>query len=271
MGFLIALVATPLLLVVSALCSPEWPQREQVLAELKSKVSLDVPQGPLVFALIPFGIFIGIPAALGLVEPSNILTVLGALVACMIAHGYLANARGTDSPWNAGQGWFVVLAWAVLAFPLYAGSFDVADALAVQAVLGPAPLSSGAASAVLWVALIAGIAAAAGWTDGLPSFGVNSYSRSKAAVDVAARWGETALAATAVSAITWGPSLGVLALGPVGATDVYRAGGSFLVTCGVVAAASYSRRFLVQVPALAAAATVGMFTGGAMLAAAFIR
>lgn len=207
---------------------------------------------------------------MGLVEPSNALTVLGALVACMIAHGYLAGARGNESPWNPGQGWFVALSWAILAFPLYAGSFAMSDVVATQAVLGPGPLSSGGASAGLWLALLAGVAAAAGWTDGMPKF-AGDRSSANSAADSVARWGETALAGTAVAAITWGPSLGGLVLGPTGGSAVYKVGLSFLVTCVVVAAASYSRRFVGRVPALTAACAVGMFTGGAMLLAAFIK
>lgn len=264
------MIATPLLLIVSAVASPEWSQREQLMVDLRSKASFDVPQGRLVFALIPFGVFLGIPAAMGLVEPSNALTVLGALVACMIAHGYLSSSRGTESPWNPGQGWFVVLSWAILAFPLYVGSFAMSDVVATQAVLGAGPLSSGPASAALWIALLAGIAAAAGWTDGMPKFS-SDYSSANSAVDSVVRWGETALAGTAVAAITWGPSLGGLVLGPIGGSAVYKAGLSFLITCAVVAAASYSRRFLRQVPALTAATAVGVFTGGAMLLAAFVK
>lgn len=264
------MITTPLLLVVSAVASPEWSQRDQLIVDLRSKASFDVSQGRLVFALIPFGIIVGIPAALGLVEPSSALTVLGALIACMIAHGYLSRAQGSESVWNSAQGWFVVLSWAILAFPVYVGSLSLSDALAVQAALGPAPLSSGAASAALWVALLAGIVAAAGWSDGLPKLS-SDYSSGNRAADVVARWGETALAGTAVSAITWGPSLGGLVQGPTDMAAIYRTGLSFLVTCAVVGVASYSRRFLAQVPAVTAASAVGMFTGGAMLAAAFIK
>lgn len=255
------------MLVVSAVASPEWSRRESLVADLKFRACFDAPQGRLVLGLIPFGVFLGIPAAMGLVEPSNVLALLGALVACMIAHGYLS-ASGSRSQFNPAQGWFVVLSWAILAFPLYVGSFSLADGLAVQAVLGPGPLSLGVASAALWVGLLAGVAAAAGWAESLPRFG-DDQSPANAAVDVFCRWGETALGATAVASIIWGPSLGGLVLGPAGA--VARSGLSFAVTCVLVAAASYGRRFVPKIPAYAGAGTVGVLTAGAMLMAAFAR
>jgi hypothetical protein len=274
-AFLLAILATPVLLVVAAMASPEWPERDQVMAALQSKASFDTPQGRLIFSLIPFGIFLGIPAALGLVEPSNVLAVLGALVACMLGHSFLGE-RPPPTPFNTGQfnashGWFVAISWAVLALPVYAGSFSLSDSLALQAVLGPAPLTAGVAAAGLWVALLAGTVAAAGWASGLPKLaGLYSPAGNKAA-DYVARWGETALAGTAVSAVIFGPSVGALAVGPVDGTTFYRVAISFLVSCGVVAGASYSRRFLDEVPPMAAATTAGMLTGIGMMIAAFVK
>lgn len=265
------MLATPVLLVVAAMASPEWAQRDQVIAALQSKATFDVPQGRLILGLIPFGVFLGIPAALGLVEPSNVLTVLGALVACMVAHGYLSGASDTTEAFNASHGWFIAVSWAVLAAPLYASSFSLSDSLALQAVLGPAPLSAGVASAGLWVALLAGIVAAGGWANGLPTLAGPYASSANHAADYVARWGETALAATAVSGLIWGPSLGALALGPADGVAVYKAGISFLVSCAAVAGASYSRRFLNQVPPMVAATTAGMLTGLGMMVAAFAR
>ena len=270
MAFLIAMLATPILLVVAAMASPEWSKRDQVIAALQSKASFDVDQGRLILGLIPFGVFLGIPAAMGLIEPSNVLTVLGALVACMLAHGYLSGASDANA-FNASHGWFVAVSWAVLAAPLYASSFSLSDSLALQTVLGPAPLSAGIASAGLWVALLAGIVAAGGWANGLPSLAGPYAPPANYAADYVARWGETALAATAVSSVIWGPSLGALALGPADGGTVYKAGISFLVCCAAVAGASYSRRFLSQVPPMVAATTAGMLTGLGMVVAAFAR
>jgi hypothetical protein len=264
------MLATPVLLVVAAMASPEWSQRDQVISALQSKASFDVPQGRLILGLIPFGIFLGIPASLGLVEPSNVLTVLGALVACMLAHGYLSEASD-ENAFNASHGWFVALSWAVLAAPLYASSFSLTESLALQAVLGPAPLSAGIASAGLWVALLAGIVAAGGWANGMPKLAGPYASPANHAADYVARWGETALAATAVSSLIWGPSLGALALGPADGATVYKAGISFLVSCAAVAAASYCRRLLNQVPPLVAATTAGLFTGIGLMVAAFVK
>lgn len=264
------MLATPVLLVVAAMASPEWSQRDQVIAALQSKASFDVPQGRYILGLIPFGVFLGIPAALGLVEPSNVLTVLGALVACMVAHGYLTGVSDANA-FNASHGWFVAVSFAVLAAPLYASSFNLADSLALQTVLGPAPLTAGVASAGLWIALLAGIVAAGGWANGLPSLAGPYASPANYAADYVARWGETALAGTAVSSLIFGPSLGAVALGPANGVTVYRAGISFLVCCGAVAGASYCRRFLKEVPPMVAATTAGMLTALGMMVAAFAR
>lgn len=270
MAFLLAILATPVLLVVAAMASPEWSERDQVMAAIRSKASFDEPQSRLIVALIPFGIFLGIPAALGLIEPSNALTVLGALVACMLGHAYLSPSSG-PTPFNPSHGWFVALSWAVLALPLYAGSFSLSESLALQAVLGPAPLTAGVAAAGLWVALLAGVFAAGGWASGLPQMGGPYPSGAIKAADYMARWGETALAATAVSSIIWGPSLGAIAFGPADGVTVSRVGISFLVSCGAVAAASFIRRFLDEVPAMAAAGIAGMLTGIGMMLSAFVK
>ena len=264
-----------MLLIISAVLSPEWPNREQILVHVRNRVSFDTPQGRGIFALIPFGIFAGIPAALGLI-PANIMVLLGALVACMVARAYLSHTDRSDvGGWTPAHGWFLALAWSILALPLHVNSMNLVDALAAQTALGPAPLASGpAASAALWAALLAGLVAASGWSQGQRKIAYPP-SPSHDAIDAVARWGECALAASAVAAVVWGPSLGALVAGPVSGAALGTAAISFLVTMIAVGAASYCRRFMggsaPDSAQWAYAAGAGMMAMTAMVVAAFVR
>ena len=237
----------------------------------RTRASFDTPQGRGIFALIPFGVFVGIPAALGLI-PANIMVLIGSLVACMVARAYLSNAHETGvGGWTPAHGWFLALTWAILALPLHVNSMDLIDALAAQTALGPSPLASGpAASAAMWVALIAGLAAASGWSEGQLKL-ARPVSDANDAIDSIARWGESALAATAVAAVVWGPSLGALVAGPLEARTVGTAAISYFVTMLAVAAVSYCRRFVGHSAQWAFAAGSGVMAMSAMLVAAFIR
>lgn len=246
---------------------------------VRSRVAFDTPQGRGIFALIPFGIFAGIPAALGLV-PANIMVLLGALVACMVGRAYLSRPEGGDvGGWTPAHGWFLALSWSILALPLHVNSMDLVDALAAQTALGPAPLSSGpAASAAMWVALLAGLAAASGWSQGQRKL-AHPPGPAQDAVDAVARWGECALAGTAVSAVVWGPSLGALVAGPIDGRTLGITAISFVVTMLGVGAASYCRRFMgdserdatQESAQWAFAAGAGMLALIAMVVAAFVR
>lgn len=237
----------------------------------RNKASFDTPQARGIFSLIPFGVFVGIPAALGLI-PANIMLLLGALVACMVARAYLSNSTETGlGGWTPAHGWFLALTWAILALPLHVNSMDLVDALAAQTALGPAPLASGpAAGAAMWVALIAGLAAASGWSQGQLKL-ARPVSPANDAVDTFARWGESALAATAVAAVVWGPSLGSLVAGPVDPGTFLSAAISYLVTMIAVGAVSYCRRFVGHSQEWAFAAGSGVMAMTAMLVAAFVR
>ncbi len=260
-----------MLLLVSAAASPEWADREQLLVHVRTRASFDTPQGRGIFALIPFGVFAGIPAGLGLI-PANIMVLLGALVACMVARAYLSRTDQSDvGGWTPAHGWFLALAWSILALPLHVNSMNLIDALAAQTALGPAPLSFGpAASGALWIALLAGLAAAAGWSQGQRSL-ARPPSPEKDAIDSVARWGESALAATAVAAVVWGPSLGALVSGPIEARTFATAGISFVVTMIAVGAVSYCRRFVGHSSQWGYAAGAGGLAMTAMMVSAFVR
>lgn len=237
---------------------------------VRNRAAFDTPQGRAIFGLIPFGIFTGIPAALGLI-PANILVLLGALVACMVARAYLSRPEATDiGGWTPAHGWFLALSWSILAVPLHVNSLDLVDAMAAQTALGPAPLALGPApSAAMWVALVAGLLAASGWAEGQVKIS-RPASDANEAVDAVARWGESALAATAVAAVIWGPSLGAFVAGPVDAATFGTAGLSFFVTMLAVAAVSYCRRFVGHSQQWAFAAGSGILAMAAMGVAAFV-
>jgi hypothetical protein len=259
------------LLLVSAVSSPEWADREQLLVRARNKASFDTPQGRGIFALIPFGVFVGIPAALGLI-PANIMVLIGSLVACMVARAFLSNASETGlGGWTPAHGWFLALTWAILALPLHVNSMDLVDALAAQTALGPSPVAFGVAvSAAMWVALIAGLAAACGWSEGQLKL-ARPVSESNDAIDSIARWGESALAATAVAAVVWGPSLGALVAGPLTGGSFLTAMISFLVTMLAVGGVSYCRRFVGHSAQWAFAAGSGVLAMTAMVVAAFVK
>jgi hypothetical protein len=257
--------------LVSAVASPEWPNREQLLAHARARASFDTPQGRGIFSLIPFGVFAGIPAALGLI-PANIMVLLGSLVACMVARAYLSNAHETGvGGWTPAHGWFLALTWAILALPLHVSSMDLVDAVAAQTALGPSTLGTGPiTSAAMWVALLAGLVAASGWSQGQLKL-ARPVSDANDAIDSFARWGESALAATAVAGVIWGPSLGSLVAGPVTMGTVGTASLSFLVSLIAVGAVSYCRRFVGHSSEWAFAAGSGVMAMMAMLVAAFVK
>lgn len=250
--------------------SPEWARREEILVHVRTRASFDVPQSRGIFGLIPFGIAVGIPASLGLV-PANVLVLLGSLIACMVGRTYLSRPAAADmGGWTPAHGWFFALAWCILALPLHVNSMDLVDALAAQTALGPAPLSFGpAASGALWVALLVGLLAASGWTEGLPRLARPS-SPANDAVDTVMRWGESALAASAVAGVVWGPSLGALIAGPVTGAVVGTALLSFVVTMAAVGLVSFGRRFLGHEAQWAYAAGAAGLALMAMFLAAFV-
>lgn len=256
-----------MLLGIAALASPEWSRRAQILA--LPKVSFDTAQGRLLFGLVPFGVALGIPAALGLIS-ANVLALLSAMISCMLGRDFLAKTHDQHFGWSPAHSWFAVLSWSILALPLHVDSLDLQQVVAAQAALGPGPLYFGGASAAFWLALLAGLVAAAGWSQDQVRLPTTTVASSDSAADMIARWGESALAATAVTAMLWGPSLGALVSGPINERTVGFVALSFAVTCAAVAAVSYARRFITPATQLPLAAGAGAVAALAMLLAAFI-
>lgn len=156
--------------------------------------------------LVALGVVAGIPAALGLL-PGGAVLLLGSLVACMIGRRLIGGKGG-----RADVGWFAVTAWCVAAGFLRFETIEPQEALAAQAVLGPGPISGTIfAAGVSWLALVSGIASSTFWARSLPS------SDQAGETGKMLRWGESALAASVVSAAIWGPSLGALVYAPAGA------------------------------------------------------
>lgn len=235
------------------------------------KVSFNTAQGRLLFGLVPFGVALGIPAALGLIS-ANLLALLSAMIACMLGRDFLAKTHDEHFGWTPAHGWFAVLSWSILALPLHLESMDLDQVVAAQTALGPGPLYFGAgASAAFWLAMLAGLVAAAGWSQDLARLPTNTMGSQDTGADMVARWGESALAATAVTAILWGPSLGALVSGPVNGRTIGMVAASFAVTCAGVAAVSYGRRFITPRTQLPLAAGAGSVAVVAMFLAAFVQ
>lgn len=258
-----------MLLGIAAVASPEWSRREQILA--LPKVSFDTAQGRLLFGLVPFGVALGIPAALGLIS-ANVLALLAAMISCMLGRDFLAKTHDEHFGWTPAHGWFAVLSWSILALPLHVNSLDLQQVVAAQAALGPSPLYFGAGpSAAFWLAMLAGLVAAAGWSQDQVRLPTRAMASSDSAADMLARWGESALAATAVTSVVWGPSLGALVAGPINERTIGFVTLSFAVTCAAVGGVSYARRFITPATQLPLAAGAGSVAALAMLVAAFIE
>jgi len=217
--------------------SKQWPRRKEIMLAAKSRLELGAPQGRAVLALAPFGIALGIPAALGL-APGSALAVPGALMACMLGRSLAAafpsdepaisleegrpgedaaSSFGVlpDRPWGKLDSpflWAAVLSWSVFVPTIALGTTSVRQMTAVQAVLGPPLLTGGTSVAVALVAAtISGLIAAIFWAARTPSLGLLTR---RLPADIILRWGEAALAGVAVSAVLTGPALGPLAAAP---------------------------------------------------------
>lgn len=231
----LAFGASFLLVLIAAVASPEWSERREIRSRARERPALARPQARAVFALVVFGILVGLASALGLV-PGTLLLPLGGLMASMAGRRYLSGAPAEGIASGAAP-WFVVIAWATSAVAFGFRTADLPSIHAAQASLGPALLTGPPLrAAAVASAAVAGLAAAVLWTEALP--------RIAGATDVLLRWGETALAAALVAATAFGPSVGALSAGPLDLRAVGAAGASFGATCAAVAAASFCRRFL---------------------------
>lgn len=266
------LLASALLLVVSACASPEWPKRKEIWRAtpepppgLQERLATSV-------ALGAFGLTVGLPAALGFVD-GNILVVLGGLAATSVARSLLlsnhqasppapqgtskgtvdgdpgsapdaageseASARWVESP-GARWLWFAAFGWAIFAAGFSVGTFDLREGLAAQTVLGPAALVPGTWRApLLALGFLAGVVAALFWLREAPP--VPKALRA-AGVGALLAWGEAALAGATLSASFFGPSVGALVAGPAAGARQMGTAASFLLTFVIVGALSASRR-----------------------------
>lgn len=225
------LTSSAFLLFLAASLSPDWRRRKGLW---RSRFENDI--GAARLAVASSAIVLGIPASLGLVA-GNLLWVLGALLAATASRD---SAPARNDPLSGPWAPFVVLSWSLLAAGFCLGTFDLGEMLATQAVLGPAALVRGS-----WMSVLACLAFAAGvfWSalwlrDGHPA----ETPSPSAAADTFLGWGRTALAGAALSSLFFGPSLGALTSAPVSAELGFRALGSVLGTCSLVAALSLSRR-----------------------------
>ncbi len=166
---------------------------------------------------------LGIPAALGLM-PGNLLAVAGALVTITWGRALLA-LPGTRT--SASFVWVAAVSWSLLPAALTLRTFDVLGIQAAYAVLGP--LGGGSPGALLRLtALVAGTVAAARWVSSLPAMWVASGD--PGALEDLMRWSHSALAAAAVSATLFGPSVGSVVYGPRNSASIAVAGASVAVT-----------------------------------------
>lgn len=173
--------------------------------------------------LIAVATLVGIPAALGLV-PGNLLVVAGALLTVTWGRALLA-FPGTRV--RASFVWMAAVLWSLAPAAITLRSFDVLGIQAAYAILGP--LGGGLPGALLrLIALVAGTVAAAGWVSSLPAMWVASGDTGH--LEDLFRWSHSALAAAAVSATLFGPSVGSLVYGPRTFAAFAAAGASGAVT-----------------------------------------
>lgn len=234
----LAAVSSAAFIAAGAVSSPEWANRRQILASLRLRKQILVPQGRWLLGLAIFGIVTGIPSALGLI-PGLILVPFGGLVIVHYVRTRLAENYGGDVRWLAVLG----LCSVSLASRLEA--IDTTAIQGAQAVLGPSILIRPFESAVFTaLALIAGLVSA-----------VFVVSRSEPLTDQVSvgvepllRWGETALAVSLVSAAAAGPSIAVLGRGPFDLMLIAAVGASTIFGLACTAGVSYLRRHANRVP-----------------------
>src|SRR2546423_15198434 len=155
-GPALALPITCLLVAVAALFAPRsapasLPRgRRAVIRHALGGVAVPLPGARAVFALVPLGVGLGIPLALGLM-PGSAVALVGAFGACTAGHCLLGEASRAD--WVTWQrrdtrpsiaespvAWFALLSFWVLASALRFSTLDLTAALAAQAAVGPGVL-----------------------------------------------------------------------------------------------------------------------------------
>ncbi len=283
----LALAGTLFLVGVAARFDLQRPASEPTFGALRTAERgtwFARPAGRAIFALIPFGVCVGVAVALGLLR-ANVFVLLGGLAASMTGRALLSTQPVEErwpAPWRppvtesrpqqdfltAAAPWFVVLSWCVMAAALRFGTLDLGEVLAAQAVLGPSPLIGPPlkVAATVLVGLV-GLVAAAAWVQRLPPL---SGSAEREALDRVLRWGETALATAAVTATAWGPSLGAVVWGRVDGDAMVAVAASFGLTVAGVAAVSALRSRMAELSASSSGAmlfTLALLAAGSVFAA----
>jgi hypothetical protein len=274
-GPALALPLTCLLIAVAALVAPgagpgsPSGRRRAAIRNALGGLAVPMPDARAVVALVPLGVGLGIPVALGLM-PGNAIVLVGAFGACTAGHCLLGGASREGQP-DRGTSliespavWFALLSFCVLASALRFSTLDLRTALAAQAAIGPGALGGPLLfSAVDVLGGLVGLMAGAAWVEHLPRLAGSPQAE---ALDTALRWGESALVAAAVAAQVWGPSVGALLHGPwralVGPVAV-----STLVTLAAVALVSVLRSKMGGFPRTALLGTLAPVALIALLAA----
>lgn len=236
--FALAAVSTAVFIAAGAVSSSEWTNRRQILASLRSRRHVPVPQGRWLLGLAIFAIVMGIPSALGLI-PGLILVPFGGLVIVTYVRRRLSDSGGGDLRWLA------VLGICSISLAARFEALDTAALQGAQAVLGPSLLIQPFESALFAIlALIAGLVSAlfvVSRSDPLPE-------QLSTGVEPVLRWGETALAVSLVSTAAAGPSIAVLGRGPFDLMLVAAVAASTLFGLACTAGVSYLRRHSSRVP-----------------------
>jgi hypothetical protein len=144
----------------------------------------------------------------------------------MLGRGLLGKQRSL----TLSAGPFLAIAWSILAGVQRYETLDLGAAIAAQSLFGP--VAGFGENPFSWAAMAIGLSAAAAWTATTPS--LSGFPRTEE-IDRLFRIGEVALAATAISATLWGPSLGALVRGPLDLESLGWIGLSFGFTTAAVA------------------------------------
>jgi hypothetical protein len=236
----LAAISTAAFIAAGAVCSLDWADRAQILESLRLRKEIVVPQGRAILGLAIFGIVAGIPAALGLV-PGLILVPLAGLLIVNFARVRL----NEDAEGSSDARWLAVLGISAVSLATRFDTLDTGAVQGAQSVLGPSVLIQPAESALLTLlALAAGLVSAlfVGYrAKPLPE-------QVRIGVDPVLRWGETALAASLITAAAAGPSIAVVGDGPLDLRLGLAVAASFLFGLACTAGVSYLRRHAGRLP-----------------------
>lgn len=235
---LLGFVASALLVAVSAVSSPEWPHKDSAWKPISG------PRAAVALSL--FGVLIGIPAGLGLVDGS-LLIGPGAMMAIFVSRVPFVDRTNVIEPRAflsrvamRSEAWFVIFFWSLLALFARLETTELHTAIAAQATLGAALLMKPLVGAIgAGLALVTGLVAAVMWTERLPG-------RSASTV---LRWAESAVAPVLVGGAAVGPAVAVMGRGPLGTAALLSTAISMIAIAFLVAVVSFVRRYANSIPA----------------------